>query len=396
MNSVVELYEGQPRWKRWLTAAQSLRLRMPVMAHRLGKNCDLFSLASGPCKQLPHALLRADIIHLHWVTSMIDLEHFLNLVPPTTPIVWSLHDMNLMTGGCHYSGPCVKFRTGCGSCPELSSTSPTDLAFQNFERKKQIFDRLPRDRMTIVCPSRWMESEVASSLLLRRFNCHRIPYGIDTEQFRPDDQQVFRQANRIKSDSPVVLFVSGKLDNFRKGFDLLLEAFLREKLSGNVVLVAVGSKTGHLQEKLHGVRVIEMGLVTDPVVMAQIYSAADVFVIPSRQDNLPNTVLEAMACGTAVLGFDVGGIPDMVQDGRTGRIVSPQSPEAISEAIRSLVSKPSNCRRMGEFARQFIVEEFSLQQQASQSLRLYRSILSRDNPTTARLSSDRASRSTLN
>lgn len=378
LSSVVGLHDGEPSWKAWLTAAESFRLRLPVKTYRLGKNCDLFSLQSGPCKRLPKELLQADVIHLHWVTSMIDLEHFFSAVPTSTPIVWTLHDMNLLTGGCHFSGPCVKFRSGCGACPELTSSNPADLASRTFERKKKVLDRLPEGRLTLVCPSTWMESEVASSLLLRRFSRATIPYGVDFEQFRPDEQQHFRQANGIGADSCIILFVSDHVDNHRKGFDLLHAAFRQADFASDAVLITVGSPTGKLEVQLPNIRVVELGRITNPSEMAMIYSAADFLVIPSRQDNLPNTVLEAMACGTPVLGFDVGGIPDMVKDGVTGRVVATQTAGALAASICQLVSEPHECRRMGESARKMVLEQFSLDRQARDCTRLYRSLLNLD------------------
>lgn len=380
--SVIAFGQGQPRWKTWLTYAESFRLRLPVKRYQLNPRCDMFSLHTGPCRELPAVLLKADVINLHWVSSMIDLASFIKLIPKTTPLVWTLHDMNLLTGGCHYSGDCQKYRTHCESCPELNSRKQRDLAWQNFSSKKRLLDELDTTRLTLVAPSRWLLQCAQQSAIASRFPAHHIPYGLDTETFQPQPIDQARRRYGIDSGQKVILFVADTVENHRKGFDRLIKALQHlfgelDENAADYTLVAIGRSQkleGILPE---GVQLVSPGFVDDDTRMAEIYSLADVFVIPSRQDNLPNTVLEAMACGTPVVGFPVGGIPDMVIDGETGWCASDSSSVALGQAIRRVLSEQSKTGVMAQKCRQLVTSRFSLAKQADSYLELFKKLLNR-------------------
>ncbi len=371
------------RWPvvgRGVIAAKSFVNRLPVMRYRLGKHCDMFSMPSGPCKLLPEEVRSADIINLHWVSMMIDLPTFFASISPSSRVVWTLHDMNAFTGGCHYSGPCVRYHSRCGRCPELNSTRDGDLSFQNFCTKQAVFSTLRPDQLTIVTPSRWLQQCVTSSELLGNFRAVRIPYGIDTNAFVPLPQQDARDALGVPVESQVLLFVAGHLGNYRKGIDLLIAALSRIESTQPLTLLVIGQLPEEELRLPEHVRLRVLGFLSEERRIAQAYAAADVFVIPSRQDNLPNTILESLACGTPVVGFRVGGIPDLVIDGETGFCAEPEDVESLSRAISSALETRGGLR---DRCRELITAKYSLKTQATQYLNLFREISTGNAPQTS-------------
>jgi glycosyltransferase involved in cell wall biosynthesis len=300
-----------------------------------------------------------DVINLHWVAGFVDYGEFFRAVPPHVPAVWTLRDMNVFTGGCHYDAGCDHYMTSCGACPQLGSTDEGDLSRQVWNRKRKLFENLDKDRLHIVTPSRWMADEVhRSSLLGDRFAVSVIPNGVNTDEFAPRDRAAARAALGIPRESLVVLFVAYSVAPRRKGFGLLSEAL--RKLAGvpNLFLLSVGAGTppGDLP-----VPQLHLGKVAQNRFLSVAYSAADVYVIPSLQDNLPSTVLEAMACGTPVVGFDVGGIAEMVQPGRTGALGPVGDVPSLAMNIQQLLDDADGRRSMAAHCRQRVLEEFSME-----------------------------------
>src|SRR5205085_2749672 len=211
-------------------------------------------------------------------------------------------------------------------------------------------------RLHIVAPSRWMLELVNTSPLLSKFSATLIPNGIDVEEFAPRDRRFAQEVLRLPEAAQVVMFVSDDLTNLRKGSSFLSEALAGMAQNRNLFLVSVGRgkppETGSIP-------CLHMGFVENNRCLSMIYSAADLFVIPSLQDNLPNTVLESMACGTPVVGFDVGGIQDLVQSGRTGQLVPARDSIALRDAMTQLLNAPSTCRMMGAECRKVAVKEYS-------------------------------------
>ena len=317
-------------------------------------------------KQLPPC----DVINLHWVAGFVDYHAFFSALPPRTSVVWLMHDMNVMTGGCHYDDDCGRYVSGCGACPQLGSTDPEDLSRQIWKRKQDVFGALEANRLHIVAPSRWMLELVKSSPLLSRFPVTLIPNGIDLEEFAPRDRGVAREVLGIPQGAQVVMFVSDNLTNRRKGFSLLTAALSGLMQIHNLFLLSVGKGEPPVTDPIPCKHI---GQVWDDRWLSLIYSAADLFVIPSLHDNLPNTVLESMACGTPVVGFDVGGIPDMVRSGTTGQLVPVGDSVALGHAITRLLNAPSTCRQMAAECRKMVTEEYSYELVARRYAALYES-----------------------
>lgn len=310
-----------------------------------------------------------DILNLHWVAdSFLDYESFFASVPKTTRIVWTLHDMNAFTGGCHYDVGCGRFAVCCGGCPQLGSNEERDLAYRIWQRKAKAFSQLDSSRLQFVSPSRWLAEELGKSPLTARFPVSVIPYGLDLNDFAPRNRAVCREILGLPIDATVLLFVADGLDNERKGFALLVAALAALPRDVPIAILSVGRNQPNVEVHAPWIHV---GAVTNDRHLSVLYSAADIFVIPSLQDNLPNTVLESMACGTPVLGFAVGGIPDMVRPGITGMLVPPADVDALGVAMVQLLHDPGHLQEMGLNCRRIATAEYSLDLQASRYAKLY-------------------------
>ncbi|MCS4198113.1 glycosyltransferase [Salinibacter ruber] len=310
-----------------------------------------------------------DVFNFHSVYGFIDHRTFLQTV--TRPVVWTLHDMNAFTGGCQYTIRCRRFEDACGRCPQLGSDDENDLSRQVWSRKKTAYQQASeQDRLHVVCPSEWMAEEARASTLLADVPVRVIPYGLDPNRFFPRDAEGVPAAFGIPDDHRIVLFVASDTRP-RKGFDLLDNA-LSTLGAEKTTLLSVGGDEPELESNLPHVHA---GYVESDLLLSVFYSLADVFVIPSRQDNLPNTVLESMACGTPVVGFEVGGIPDMVRPGETGWLAEPRDIRSLREAIEASLSDEAVRRQRGERARAVVEEEYTLEVQARAYQDVYQRLL---------------------
>ena len=317
----------------------------------------------------------SDILNLHWVAGFFDYREFFRKLPAHLPVVWTLHDMNPVTGGCHFDEGCGKFAERCGACPQLGSNDPEDLSAQVWKRKREAFSSLKSAGCVhLVTPSRWLQGEVSKSTLVSKFRCTVIPNALDTEQFQRRDQGAARKLLGIPADSAVILFLADWAGEKRKGFDLLVEALKPFRNDPRVFLLAAGRE---LPAHDLGPQLVTTGYLTGEKQLSWVYSAADVFVLPSLQDNLPNTALEALACGVPIVGFDVGGIPEIVREGETGLLVPAKDVAGLRAAITSVVENKDARVRMSEAGRRDAVANYGLEIQARRYLELYTELLAR-------------------
>lgn len=314
----------------------------------------------------------ADLVHLHWVSRFLDFPSFFAAVPARVPVVWTLHDMNPFTGGCHTSGGCERHRAECGACPQLASREEDDPSREIWRRKQSAYAHLRIERTRIVAPSRWMAAQARASSLLGRFRVEVIPNGVDTEVFAPRDRLAARAALGLPPDASVLLFVAEWTDVPHKGFALLLDALRRLPRRDDLVLLSLGVLRRSVDVPF---RHVHAGTIDNDRRLSEVYSAADLFTIPSLADNLPNTVMESLACGTPVVGFDVGGIPDMVRPGQTGALAPAGDVDSLAAAIEGLLADAPRRREMAETCRRVATSEYSLAQQADRVAALYRSLL---------------------
>jgi glycosyltransferase involved in cell wall biosynthesis len=279
--------------------------------------------------------------------------------------------MNAFTGGCHYDNGCGKFVNDCGACPQLGSDQQRDLSNRICRRKRKIFKKVDSKELYIVTPSHWLGEQVKRSSALGHFPVFKIPNGVDTEEFKPQDRLTARQALKISQDDQVLLLVAQSFQYKRKGLNLLIKAV--NKLNNpKLKLVLLGGNIDPLDTSIPH---IHLGFIENSQLLSLVYSAADLFVIPSIQDNLPNTVLESLSCGTPVVGFNVGGIPDMVRPEVTGILSPPQDVSGLKSAIAQLLDDPLRRKMMADNCRRIAVEEYSLEIQAHRYIELYKKIL---------------------
>jgi glycosyltransferase involved in cell wall biosynthesis len=310
-----------------------------------------------------------DVVQLHWISWFLDYRRFFKALPKNVPLVWRLSDMNPFTGGCHYSGGCCRFEKTCGRCPMLESEREDDLSRAIWMRKKNALDRLPNDRLHIVALNQWMAEQVNRSSLLGRFDCSVIPNGVDLEAFRAIPSTAARKALGLPSGRRVIAFVADSVSNSRKGFNLLLEALHSLRARHDLFLLILGNSQQNLPPM--SLPYLTVGHIQATAFLRQIYSAADLFLISSLEDNQPNTVLEAMACGTPVVGFRAGGIPEMVEQGITGLLASQGNVTELAQAIDFLLDHEQERTEMSGRVRKRAEEVFSRDGQVRKYLDLY-------------------------
>ncbi len=385
------------------------RQRLKRLTRRRPPGHEVFTSPHGaPHTARESDLSRREIIHLHWVAKFLDYQSFFRSLAPGQPVVWTLHDMNAFTGGCHFSDGCDRYQRGCGACPQLSTagrgpdspasaTKPTslpvlstedsrgyssgDLSHEFFQAKLAALTDID---LHIVAPSRWLLGAAKSSpILAGAGSFNHIPYGISTDDYYPMDRLEARARLGIDPDVTLVCFGAMDVKSRRKGSRELLRAIsqVADLPSVEGLVFGKGSlpDSDYPRPKMHHVGAVH-GLLTQRAV----YSAADVFVLPSLEDNLPLTGLEAMACGTPIVGFDVGGIPDYVHPGQTGLLARAADADDLGEKLRAIVTDPARASIMGQRSRRRIEAEFGATREASAYKALYAALSETDSATRAK------------
>ena len=285
----------------------------------------------------------ADLIHLHWINQgMLSLKVIRKILASGKPVVWTMHDMWPCTGICHHARTCTAFHSECGACPMIYSQKRKDLSTRIFRQKQRLY---ASGGIHFVTCSHWLEGMAKQSALLANQPVSVIPNPISTTLFHPMKQTEARQKLALPTESKLILFGSVKLTDKRKGIDYMVEAcrLLAKQhpaLKEQLALVAVGMHAAELQP-LVPFKVHNMGYVKEEHQLAEIYNAADLYVIPSLDENLPNTIMEAMACGTPCVGFPTGGIPEMIDHLKNGYLTKEHSAEQLAEGIYTLLTTPA-------------------------------------------------------
>ena len=316
------------------------------------------------------AVASADLVNVHWVAGFVAAAGIRRLVDSGRPVAWTLHDMRPFTGGCHYASGCAGFTTDCGTCPQLKPHLHA-LPARSLARARR---RLAGVKLTFIAPSRWLATELVRSRLFDETS-HRvlvIPNGIDLERYAPGDRLAARRRIGLPAEGLAILLGSVSLDEQRKGARLAAEAVARAAaeidrrgLAAAPVVVTYGA--GALA--IPGVVCRHLGRLDEPGVLEAVH-ACDLHLTMAREDNLPNTVMEALACGLPVIATRTGGHPEMVTDGVEGWLVDVDDAAAAAETIVALVANPALVTAAATAARRRAEREWDGRLQASRYLEL--------------------------
>jgi len=316
-----------------------------------------------------------DIIHLHWVSGGFLPIRLLSRLPQ--PIVWHLHDSWAFTGGCHIPYACTKYTHKCGECPYLGSQSGNDLSRLGWSLKNKAYSQA---NLTIVTPSRWLADCARESSLLHDRPVFTIPNCLDTAVYRPVAQDVARGLLGLPADKKLILFGAlSALEDEQKGSDLLIEALqhLNRDISPAQCEVVIFGAERPSRPLPIPFETHYLGRLHDDLVLALAYSAADVMVVPSRQEAFGQTASEAMACGTPVVAFETSGLKDIVDHQQNGYLAEPYDTYDLGKGIAWVLADPARLTKLSRAAREKAVDRFALENVARQYVDLYTDFLAK-------------------
>lgn len=318
----------------------------------------------------------AEVLHLHNLHGRYFNYHLLPMFSACKPIVWTLHDMWAFTGHCAYSYDCERWRTGCFTCPLLEGSGrglvepkPTwvDRTRQVWHTKRRLYQKTA---LHIVTPSQWLCDLAKESILGEALSIQCISNGIDLDVFRPLDQAMARDVLGIPLDSKVLLFVAARVTTKRKGLSYLLDALEGIEDTESIVLLSIGAGDVSMGP-LARFCCRNLGPLFDERLLSLVYSAADLFVFPTLADNQPLVLLEAMACGTPIVSFDVGGVPEMVRHMDTGYLARYEDIGDLRRGICTLLEDGELGVRLRSRCRETAEAEYDLNLQVQRYLTLY-------------------------
>ncbi len=353
-----------------------------IDSHRTDISNSIFSLPYPGYDLSTLEIVRsADVLNLHWVARYQSPLTLHKLFALGKPIVWTLHDQWAFTGGCHYSAGCKNYVKDCSKCPQLAQDRLNLPAAVLRDRTEFLKD----GNLTIVTPSRWMASCSRESRLFKDLRTEVIPNSLETDVFKPIAKEKAKGDIGLDPQTVTLLFGGEDGNENRKGFKELMAAIrycLRDARFQGLIkddrirLICFGRPNDEIESL--GVPVMPMGYLDGDEKISTAYNGADIFILPSKEDNLPNTVLEAMSCGTPVVAFEVGGLPDMVENGMIGQLVPLGDIEQMGQAILTLIFDTDSRDTMGKNCRNRILEEYTLDVQAQRYLALYEELIKKN------------------
>jgi glycosyltransferase involved in cell wall biosynthesis len=315
----------------------------------------------------------ADIIHFHWIGGILNIPRDVAILR-SKKIIWTLHDMNPFTGGCHYSAGCQKYKYQCGSCPLLGSNQDNDISRQIWKRKNKAYKDL---NISVVTPSQWLAQCVQNSSLLSLFPLQIIHNGIPTDIFNLYPKNIIRDFLQIPKDYFIILFGADSATNIRKGFVYLIRAleYLKKlSLRTKIGIVTFGRNTQQAVQHLE-LPTFTFDYINEEKELAYIYSMADVTIVPSMEDNLPNIALESLACGTPVISFAIGGMTDIITHQYNGYIADVSDYKSLAKGILWTIEQTEKNNKIRIQCRETALKNFSTPTQAQRYIELYNKVI---------------------
>ena len=317
-----------------------------------------------------------DILHFFWMNGgFLRIETLKNIA---RPVVWTLHDMWPFTGGCHYDAECGRYRHSCGACPALGSTKERDLSRKIWQRKHAAWAGVP---IVVVATSQWIADMAKASTIFRNKRIELIPNNVEIGRYKPVDKGTARDVWNLPRDKQLVLFSAfSATSDKRKGHELLtaaIRALVTLGYAANMEMVVIGASQAPSGMPDLGVKVNYVGRLYDELSQVLLYSAADVVVAPSMQENLSNTVMEAMACGTPVVAYNIGGMPDMIDHLENGYLAKAFDTEDLAQGIRWVLQQTGESSSLNVHARQTVVSRYNKERVAKLNFALYEDILAK-------------------
>ena len=322
-----------------------------------------------------HEFIQADVIHLHWINQgMLSLNDIEKILKSGKPVVWTMHDMWPFTGICHHAGECKKYETQCHNCELLLKPHKKDLSYTVFKKKQKIFSN---SKITFVACSHWLEEKARKSMLTLNQDITSIPNAINTNLFMPRDKKTVREKLGLPLEKKLLLFGSVKITDKRYGIDYLIEAcnilsknepeFAKEL---GVIIMGMNSEQF---TSLFPFPIYSMSYVKSEKDLVDIYNSVDVYVTPSLQENLPNTIVEAMSCGIPCVGFQTGGIPQMIDHLHNGYVAEYKSASDLANGIKWVLTD-GDYQTLSEEAHRKAVNTYSESIVAHQYIQIYNKI----------------------
>ena len=328
---------------------------------------EIFSFPETVLKVHKHDIVRdAEIVHLHFISEFVDYPSFFKNTKKN--FVWTLHDMNPFTGGCHYAAECRKFQKQCTDCPQLKGTKNTDRSLSI--QKLKIKTMKDIKNQVVVSPSEWLKNESQSSRVFEDKIHYKIPHGIDTKEFKPHNKKFARDVFNLGHKEKLLLFIADDFKRHNKGFDVLLNAL--KQIKQDFRLITVG---GLGNRKINAdIKHTHLGYIEDKTFLSVAYSAADITVVPSIYEAFSLTTLESLASGTPTVAFDNTGPSEIIKHLETGYLAGIGHIDELAEGISHILFDDKNLENYSKQAREDVLKRFDINKTADQYIEVYTSL----------------------